>query len=570
MKYIILCLVLIVSWTIAEKISAPPQVVGENPSNNIYCGAQPTQQITTPQIAELQKKMDEAVASGNYILVREYERQISDLRNPVSAENKTECPLEVHAVVSNGNDPAPFFWGTDRLVYPGVLRSFACDYDTNGYIYVAVSAPDSQVKIYRSTDHGNTWSSFIAFFHGTKDYYTKVGLVVTEGDSGFVYIFVRHRLNGGDLMYIRTNKINPSVGFMSGSIGNSADTIDDFSICEDNYNPNYWLYCLYANEHRNGANNGKFLRSLTYGRTWVDTTNWNYGWDPSISFVHSATLLTASRLPTGVSVPTGQRIYFERNTSFGSPTYWRPVVGVAADTFAAWDPCVAASNTIPDSLATVWVFFTHNYYNSGDYDMDYAYSTNGGTTFTTGQHLGFTSSQEEFANIRQYRIYPNSYVNICYTKYTLSPSTSNVYWTWTNNTTPTGWADTTRVNNAEASTSMGGLLVYSPHSSGGGGGVVYPRFGPDSLFFDANWTGVEETPQANQTRIGIDIAPNPFTNHIMIGYQVNKASKVSAIIYDASGREVKSIANGNAEKGYYKVTWNGLDNNNQAVNMYSQ
>ena len=562
MKYLLVFVLMLASWAVAEKIDGPSQIVGENPAYNDIIGPQPTTQLMTPEITELQKKMDEAMASGNYILAREYDRQISDLRNPPSDVNRTECPNEVHAAVPNGNDPVPFFWGTDRLICPGQLRDFAVDYDTNGTMYVVVSQPDSTLRLYRSTDHGVNWTNIVYYWHTPKDYYTKVGLVVTQGDSGFIHMYMRYNANGGNLYYIRASKTNPSGSFMSGNIGATADTIDDFSICEDNYNPNYYLYCLYANEHRSGTNNAKFLRSLTYGRTWVDTTDWSNAWDPSISFVSLTNLLTAQRLPTGVSI-SGYRIYFERNTYLGQPGAWGSTIGVAEDTFAAWAPCVAASNTRPDTMATVWILYTHNYYNSGDYDLDYAYSTNGGRTFTTGQHLDFSSDDADYANVRQYRIYPNEYVNACFTRY--SGTTSNVYWSWTSKSAPTGWSTPLIINDAQASTSLGGIIEYSPHSSGSGGGVVFPGLGPTNLYFDAPYLGVQEQPNPTQNNPVIEVTPNPFARRVTIGYQIHEPTKLSLTVYDVAGREVKSLANENAIKGYYKTTWDGSDRDNNPL-----
>jgi hypothetical protein len=211
--------------------------------------------------------------------------------------------------------------------------------------------------------------------------------------------------------------------------------------------------------------------------------------------------------------------------------------------------------------------YTHDYYNTGDYDMDYAYSTNGGATFTTGQHLGFTTADEVNCDLRHYRIYPNSYVNACFTKYVTSPSLlCNVYWTWANGPTPTTWSALTKVSDTTASTGTGGQLIYSPHSSTGGGGVVYPHYGPDSLFFDANWIGIEELPPANPNFSVITVNPNPFTNTVKISYQVDNPTRVKLAVYDASGREVKSIVNDNVLPGDYNITWTGNDNQNRTVN----
>jgi hypothetical protein len=397
------------------------------------------------------------------------------------------------------------------------------------------------------------------YFHTPKDYYTKIGLVATQGDSGFLHLFCRHSFNNGDIYLFRIKK--DFSGYTHWSVATGADTVDDFSVCEDYYNPGYYLYLLYSNEHRAGTN-GRFVRSVNYGKTWVDSTAWGSTFDPSISFTSQYYVNTACRMPS-IGASGNYRIYYEHNTQWGGPTYWQGSVPVAADTFDAWKPSVAATNTRPDSLATVWVLFTHNYYNGGDYDLDYAYSTNGGRTFTTGQHLDFSSNDADYANVRQYRIYPNAYVDACYTLYTTT--TSNVYWSWTSQTTPTGWSTPSIINDAEASTSLGGIINYSPHSSGSGGGIVYPRLGPTNLYFDAPYLGVTEQHNSTQARLGIEVTPNPFARNITISYQIPNPTKVSLVVYDITGRELKSLVNEIAATGYYKLTWDGRDNNNNLI-----
>jgi len=561
MKYILVISLILASWAIAEKIDGPSQVVGENPENNIYCGVVHSNRLTTPQITEVQNKMDAALARGDYAMARQYDRQIVDLRYGNSEPIPPAGVPIPHGERASGSSYAPLLWGADKLVYAGALRTYACDYDTNGTMYVAVSASDSTIKIYRSLNHGSTWSFVYSVFHTPRDYYTKLGLVATQGDSGFLHLFCRHSYGNGDIYEFRIKK--DFSGYTHYYVATGNDTINDFSVCEDYWNPSYYLYLLYVNEQRSGTN-ARFVRSLNYGKTFVDSTTWGNGYDPSISIVSNNVLLTTCRVPPGITVPLGRRIYFERNTSFGNPSYWRPVVGVAQDTFNAWQPCVTATNTQPDTAATVWVLYTHDYNNSGDYDADYAYSTNGGATFTTGQHLSWSGDNEDFVNIRHYRIYPNSYVNACYTVY-YTTLTRDIYWQWTSGTTPTGWSTEELVNDAPVSTSLGGIIIYSPHSPGSGGGVVYPRWGPDSLFFDANWMGVEEQAPTNQNNNIVTVYPNPFANNITIGYQIANPTKVTLVIYDISGREVKSLVDENANKGYYKITWNGRDNADRFV-----
>ncbi len=566
MKYIMVCLLLAVSWTMAEKAITPVQVVSENSAGIDVSNAQPSSQLMTPEIADLQKKMDDAMARGDFNLARQYDRQIVDLRYGTTVPSQpTGLPIP-HSEKITSSTSGPSDWGTDRLIYTGSFRTYACDYDTNGTMYVAVSCPDSTAKVYRSLDHGLTWTLMGTYSHSPKDYYTKLGLVATQGDSGFIHLFMRHSVNNGDIYEFRIKK--DFSGWNHYYVATGVDTIDDFSVCEDYWNPAYYLYLLYASEHSISAN-AHFVRSINYGRTFIDTTNFSNMWQPSISFGSNNVIHVAVRLPPqSAGTFPYYRIFYKRNTSFGGSGSWRSDVPLCADTFDAWDPCVAATNTRPDTAATVWVLFTHDYYNTGDQDLEYAYSTDGGATFTTGAHLEYTSNDAYFANARQYRIYGTSgypYIAACYTLTT--STTTNVYWTWAAQSTPTTWySPHIQVNDAQASTSLGGLATWSPHSTSLGG-AYYPRFGPVNLYFDAPYvTGSVQEPSTTPSYLDIQITPNPFTNNISISYQINQASDVSAIIYDAAGREVKTITNGHLEKGYYRVSWNGLDNNNRAVN----
>ena len=59
--------------------------------------------------------------------------------------------------------------------------------------------------------------------------------------------------------------------------------------------------------------------------------------------------------------------------------------------------------------------------------------------------------------------------------------------------------------------------------------------------------------------------PNPFKGITNISYQIPVESKVAISVYDASGRNIKTLVNENRTAGYYNTTWNCTDNNNQKV-----
>ena len=51
--------------------------------------------------------------------------------------------------------------------------------------------------------------------------------------------------------------------------------------------------------------------------------------------------------------------------------------------------------------------------------------------------------------------------------------------------------------------------------------------------------------------------PNPFNPNTVISYQLPVDSKVSLVIYDMTGREVKTLVNERRTAGYYTISFDG-------------
>lgn len=54
--------------------------------------------------------------------------------------------------------------------------------------------------------------------------------------------------------------------------------------------------------------------------------------------------------------------------------------------------------------------------------------------------------------------------------------------------------------------------------------------------------------------------PNPFNPTTQIEYDLSKASDVTLIVYDVTGREVTTLVNGHKPAGSYTTSWDGRDN----------
>ncbi len=68
--------------------------------------------------------------------------------------------------------------------------------------------------------------------------------------------------------------------------------------------------------------------------------------------------------------------------------------------------------------------------------------------------------------------------------------------------------------------------------------------------------GVSESPRSAPKRLTLSATPNPFSWQTVISYTLPKAGNVSLVVYDASGRPVKTLVDGHRQPGSYEVKLN--------------
>jgi len=113
--------------------------------------------------------------------------------------------------------------------------------------------------------------------------------------------------------------------------------------------------------------------------------------------------------------------------------------------------------------------------------------------------------------------------------------------------------------------SVGGLGVFywEPESYNWQGyqlGAWDPVTKQPTVALDAFLTGTEVNQGKNiPNNYDINIYPNPFNPSTTIQYSISKANNVSLLIYDTSGRLVKSLVKGYKGNGIFSVKWDGLD-----------
>jgi hypothetical protein len=77
-------------------------------------------------------------------------------------------------------------------------------------------------------------------------------------------------------------------------------------------------------------------------------------------------------------------------------------------------------------------------------------------------------------------------------------------------------------------------------------------------------TGVEDGGAGRVTAL-LQNSPNPFAGSTEIAFSLARRGRVSVAVYDASGRRVASLADGDAEAGSFRLVWDGRDESGRDV-----
>lgn len=441
--------------------------------------------------------------------------------------------------------PANDFWTNPALIDSAMLLDYAADYDeVTGRYWVALSTWfDSLVKVYYSDDVGATWVNLYNIWLSPNCLYYKLGLVIARGDSNIAHFFIRHDMNNGDIYDFRV--FLDTFVWSYHAVSADADTITGFAVCRD-YHSDYGLYCVHCNATRQGSN-GLFRRSFDFGRTW-DAQGFAGVADPNISAGANSNIHTTAVLPV-----TCNMLWYQNNVNRGDPASWCLLAVLSADTFKHRRPRVASVLTQPDTVATTWVLYYHNYHNSGDLDVDYAFKSHARQdTWTRDRHLAWTALHDEyFPDIRHYKQPNYPYIAASFSVADTSWDTSQVFWCYARADSPTVWTSPHLASDTFRRTDflLGSQLLGSSYN----GGVLFCGelgYYPHGLYFNAPQLGLHDR-SAQNLNSGLRIAPNPARGVVLL----TSASPIHAIrVYDALGRQVRAL---DARGTRSTFLWNG-------------
>jgi hypothetical protein len=497
-----------------------------------------------PRLVAIRTRQAQAAARGDKALARrlEAEAQVIYLEYEASpgsaADAVTFKPWQGQSL---GMD------GPDVFIDSGTIRATAADYEMDGTMWLAYSksAPDSWVYVTRSSDHGTTWHGVFSVRTDPVSRVEHLGLIVGQGDSAFVYVFLVHPRQNGDMLCVRFKKNGSNA--LAFYMKSGADSIDNFKVCRDYSGGSYWLYCVAGKDDHDTHMDDFVLRSTDYAKSWALTNTFRYVSDGSYAAGADEYLYMAGR--RGASPYMG-RLNMLVNRFWGAPDSWVET-SVAPDTFTVMDPVIAPSFELPAENAVIWTLYSHDFLGSGDYDMKYVYSTDAGVTWSASYYLtGSSAATERFGDIKPYSVAGNTRVNASYLS---EAAFRTVYRRDCEQSTPTNWSDTLRINSNSAGTgqSTRPLLVYSPGAPGTDAGCVFVGGGLQNVYWNSPWTTAVAEERRVKPDVGLTVSPNPAAEQVR--FTVPKIAGSRLAVYDAAGREVTELP------AHMSTLWNRTD-----------
>jgi len=535
---------------------------GETQSNLRETSPIPTELMQQYQIAKQQRNNEARERLGNEI-------QKFLPRDESVENNNTDAPVEL----SETNPPYnPDWYSSDVMVYSndiayvGGHRQVDLKQGEDGWMYLAINRRPTGtafggISVYRSTNGGATWSYVNGLNHPTR-YIQGVSMLVENrsntnfGDSTKIILYyvtsATSNLQNARLESVSFNRsgINWLYNLVSTPV--AGNKYEFPSSCSDGM---YWgtatyLHCVVREATNAGAQVG--LRHFL-STNWTEThTNAliNTGWNdyyPSIQYgekntgtdsIYIATERRFNATDYGLRLTaTSEFISANHYTYFVAYTagvkYEKPELAVVQQHY-----------TLPRKMLLTC---TRNR------NPRYFYSTNGAQSWTIDLLMGTSStvtadfticSSDSLTSGGQYAIMgfvtdDGDSVNV--KQLTVPPSVTYNYYKRNTNTSSGIVAPTTAIYKV-------GNTKYAA--------FAYAGFGPVNVFYNSEQLITAIEPIGNTIPDKFELNqnyPNPFNPTTNIKFSIPNAGAVKIVVFDAIGRQVKELVNGNYSAGSYKV-----------------
>ncbi|OPX18602.1 hypothetical protein BXT86_00280 [candidate division WOR-3 bacterium 4484_100] len=433
----------------------------------------------------------------------------------------------------------------------GVCRPFACVRYKQGSIYamwqdLRGGQYNNDIYFSKSTDDGYTWTPDVRVNDNSR--WEKLAPSFMVDESGIIYAAWEDRrdsLEGSHIYF--TKSLDGGNTWMRPNI-----RVDDVPTCCFCYDPSLALsssgiiYVAWRDDREMFWKD--FISwSTDSGLTWAPAVRINddsegYRWSPSITVDISGYVYAVWEQDLSDS----DGVYFAKSIDGGN-SWTRPNIKIDNGVNAGV-PAVAVDNDA--NIYVVW-----NDERTGESHIYFAKSTDGGLTWsenirvddgTPGGKAVPSIAVDSVSNL--YVVWADTRDGDCDIYFAMSTDGGN-NWTVPN----------IRVNDD---------TVFSQHwpdidvDNEGGIYVAWldGRYGPYDVYFSKGTiTAIEEKGNLDFGP-SFKCYPNPFKKSISISFLAPQLKSIQLQIYDATGRVIKNLVDGQMVTGFYNKYWDGTDN----------
>ncbi|MEO0079525.1 MAG: sialidase family protein [candidate division WOR-3 bacterium] len=437
----------------------------------------------------------------------------------------------------------------DILIHPDRTDITAAEDFLDGMIVVEVlNCPPWEDFLYVSTDTGQTWEN-LGSGTSSDTGLTKAFSFAADGDSSSFYmLYDSEEEIPRTLELYRFDREGSHGHFVN--IAPEGINAHEFAGCTDHLGPEHWIYiCVVDTDPPLPSEALMFLRSTDYGNDWFPPVD-------SYPLVVREPYLTAGAGShiyfTGRTGARGDSLIVWTNRNRLEPGYWQ-FDWIDTDGDQIESPIVAASFSPDDSLTTVWCAYSRNRNNSGNWDIEFVYSTDGGTTWSEPFPLAASPDDaERFFDLKSWRGPNGDEVSIAYIA--SNGSENIIYWRSARAGQPAVWSEPVRMNqvNAAPGKRVRPKLCHLAGHPGFGVGVIYVAQDGSGCWWSTVYQGGQQEPEpAGRNGGSLLVTPRVGTGPFRIA---GVESGRSLNLVDRSGRVVRKLLT--AENG---TLWDGRD-----------
>jgi hypothetical protein len=565
-------------FAVAFLIAAP--VFSQTP-DEIRKEAYPEQTQTTDNsdYAKLLGKLTDAKKSGD---VKAFDGYLNELNakygNKGNVSTNNRLPDNRTFFLPTMNQPEetgnlPDWANGENIIYQGTVgtsssgnprafnRTVKIETDTMGILFAGfLNGAKDTLFFYRSTNKGVSWTKIQGIAAGlTSKYYSfdfaladtaggfKIGMVVSISPSATPYegtVYYADMLPNGT-GFSPSTVFTPTAG--RGIIGPV--------ICTDAYNwsPNltYWYIAAQNCDAATGVTSFvPCVYSPNWGTTWVhDTARSTYNdYELDIDYKSDTiyVLLTNNLTTTNENL----RLRYVTLGNWGTNVAWSQY-NPAGESFPEYNGCLAVNHK---NSAMVVTYTTNE---SSNYNIKYTYAANG-STWVAHNILSNQSNNEDRSYVHSTPQQSGAFrVVFCSSGSSLD---SVIYMNTFD--IASGFSNRTLVSRANLSTGVlaPSLVGYMFNGTSAGAGVIYAGSGPANIWYNGSDILTETTPVSILVPDKFSLSqnyPNPFNPVTSIQFGISKSGFVKLVVYDITGKEIRTLVSDNMNAGTYEVNFDG-------------